>query len=384
MKRASVQINILHILNDGFKASLVLFLPFIAKEFAINLAKVGFLGSALNSLEILLALPASHLASKIGGMKILVAALFFCAAGYLLTSITPHYYFVVPAFIVSGVAFGVFHPVAFALVSRMFKKGERGKQLGNFTALGDLGRVGISSLITVLIVYLGWRNTAGAVGAILFLIGCYFVRLIKKDSLIEENNMISEIDISYRDVLKNKKFILSTLSFCLDTLASGSLFIFIPFLLLQRQVPYIFLGVLTSTFFIGNMFGKILLGRLVDAFGNIKVFVISEILMAFFIVILSNAVWLPLIILSSIILGVFTKGTVPVLTAMVSEAVDHQKGLEKVFGLNAVIVGVASTASPFILGFLADRLGIISAFHVAAGFALIATIPAFLLSRQAH
>ena len=99
MKKEWFQINLLHILNDGFKACLLLLLPSIAKEFAINLSKVGFLGSAINSLEIVLAIPGSHLASKIGGKRVLVGAIFFSAMGYLITSITPHYSIIIGAFI---------------------------------------------------------------------------------------------------------------------------------------------------------------------------------------------------------------------------------------------------------------------------------------------
>jgi len=380
MKKEAVQINVLHVLNDGCKASLVLFLPSLAKEFAISLTKVGFLASAVNSLEILLALPASHLATKIGGKKILLGTVFFWAAGFLLLGIAQNYLLIIPAFIIAGIGFGSFHPVAFALVSRMFEKGTRGKQLGNFTALGDLGRVGLASLVTVVIVYIGWRYASILISLLLFIIGFYFLHVSKKEIPMIEEKESTEV-ISYKNMMKNKNFLLSSLSFCMDSLASSSLFVFIPFLLLQRHVPYVFLGVLTSTFFIGNMFGKVVLGRLVDMFGNTRVFVISEILMAIFIIILSNSTWLPLIIISSVILGVFTKGTVPVLTTMVSESFEHQKGIEKAFGLNALFVGIATTTAPFLLGFLSDTFGIATAFHFSAGFALVATIPALLLER---
>jgi len=382
MKKEAVEVNILHVLNDGFKASLVLFLPSIAKEFAISLAKVGFLGSAVNSLEILLALPGSHVAAKIGGKKILVGSVFFWALGFLFVGLAPHYLFIIPAFIIAGIGFGVFHPVAFAMISKLFDKGERGRQLGNFTVFGELGRMGLSSLVTVIIVYIGWRSTAMGIAFLLLAIGFYFSRFTSNNVKIEDKTEGEGQKMSYGEILRNKKFVLSTMSFCLDTLASGSIFIFLPFLLLQRHVPYIFLGVLTSTFFLGNLFGKILLGRLVDKFGNERVFIFSEICMAFFIFILSTATWLPLIIISSIILGVFTKGTIPVLITMISESVDHTKGVEKAFGLNAVFVGMASTTALFALGMVSDAFGITTAFSVSAGFALLAIIPALLLGRM--
>ncbi len=378
MKKESIPLNFLHVLNDGFKASLLLLLPFIAKEFAMSLTKVGFLGSAVNSLDIFLAIPAAYFASKIGGKHVLILAVFFSAVGYLLMGIAPHYSFIVLAFIVAGMAFGVFHPIGFALVAKMSDKKDRGTKLGNFTAAGDIGKAGISSLITFVIVYIGWRSTTLAMGGLLLVLSLYFVHLVKKDVIIKTKAEGEEREISYGFIVKNKKFIYSTLSYCFDSLASSSLFVFLPFLLLQRHVGYAFLGVLTSTFFIGNMFGKLFLGRLVDRFGNANVFIVSEFLMALFIILLSNAVWLPLIIASSVILGAFTKGTTPVLTAMVSESVEHHKGMEKVFGLNALFVGFAATLAPFLLGFLADRWGIVMAFNASAAFAILATVPAFI------
>jgi MFS family permease len=378
MKKDYIQINFLHILNDGFKASLILFLPIIAKHFLIGMTQVGFLGSVVNSLDIILALPSGYFASKIGGKNVLIGTVFFWSLGFFITGISSHYYLVVLGFIIAGVGFGMFHPVSFALVSHMFDKEIRGKHLGNFTALGEVGRVGLSSFITVIIIYFGWRNSAISISLLLFFIGLYFIYLHKKYSLNDPVVSATKTQTSYRELLGNKKFIFASLSNCLDALASGSLFIFIPFLLLQRNVPYIFVGILTSTFFVGSMFGKILLGRLVDILGNAKVFILSELCMAFFIVVLSNATWLPLIIISSIILGIFTKGTVPVVSTMVSESVEHHVGMEKVFGLNALFVGIASTCAPFILGFLSEKFGIIAAFNVSALFALTAIVPAIL------
>lgn len=381
MEKESIHPNFLHILNDGFKASLLLLLPFIAKEFGMSLTKVGFLGSAVNSLDIILAIPAGYFASKIGGKHVLVSALFFCAAGYFLAGIAPNYSFMVFAFIIAGMAFGVFHPIGFAFIAGSSTQKNRGTRLGNFTAAGDIGKIGISSLITFIIVYIGWRNTTIAAALLLFILSLYFVHLVKKDIFIKEIENKEEKKLSYNDLIKSKKFIFATLSFCFDSLASSALFVFLPFLLLQRHVGYAFLGVITSTFFIGNIFGKLFLGRLVDKFGNANVFIISEIFMAIFIVILSNTVWLPLIICASVILGMFTKGTSPVLTAMVAESVGNVVGMEKAFGLNALFVGCATTLAPFILGWSADKWGIVAAFSVSAGFALVATIPALLFRR---
>ena len=129
------------------------------------------------------------------------------------------------------------------------------------------------------------------------------------------------------------------------------------------------------------MFGKVVLGRLVDKLGNVKVFIVSELSMAVCIILLASSYAIPLIIVSSVILGIFAKGTVPVLTTMVTESVEHHGRFEKAFSLNAVFVGVGSSIAPILLGYLSDTLGIVQAFYASALFALIAIVPAYLFSK---
>lgn len=380
LKKEAIAINTLHILNDGFKASLLLFLPFIAKDLSINLTKVGLLGTAMNSLEIFLAIPAGIIATKIGGFRLLILLMIFYAVGYFLASISSLYFTVVIAFVLAGVGFGMFHSVAFAIVSKMFSKEERGTQLGNFTALAELGRIGVSTVATFVIVLIGWRQTAFFISLLVALVFIVLYVIFSYRKRNPANSLNEQVGSgpSFREIVKNKRFLLATSSFILDTFASGSLFIFLPFLLLKRGVAPIYLGALTSTFFLGNMFGKVFLGRLVDRLGNAKVFIISEYLMALFIIILAISNNIPLIIISSIILGIFTKGTVPILTTMVSESVDHHGRYEKAFSLNAAFVGIASTTAPLFLGFLSDTFGIVNAFYAASMFAIFATIPALM------
>lgn len=65
----------LYIVNNGYWAALTLLLPFLAKDLGLNLGEVGILSGMLTLMGIVLAIPASHLATKIGGFKILVFSL---------------------------------------------------------------------------------------------------------------------------------------------------------------------------------------------------------------------------------------------------------------------------------------------------------------------
>jgi MFS family permease len=87
------------------------------------------------------------------------------------------------------------------------------------------------------------------------------------------------------------------------------------------------------------------------------------------------------IVIVSIILGIFTKGTVAVTNTMVSEASEHHGNFEKAFGVNEFITNIGTTIAPLILGFLSDKFGIVSAFYAMGIAAVIAALPAYLFYR---
>ena len=59
-----------------------MFLPFIAQDMHLNLTAVGLLGTIMTSFGFFLALPGSYLATKVGGIRVLVASVFFYGMGY--------------------------------------------------------------------------------------------------------------------------------------------------------------------------------------------------------------------------------------------------------------------------------------------------------------
>lgn len=376
MKSKFINLYALHILNDGFQASILLLLPFIAKDLSMNLTQVGAVGTSMNLLQVFMALPAGLIAARVGSAKLLLISLVLYGLGYLGITVSPNFVFLLAPYLLAGIGFALFHPIAFAMVAKNSEKDNRGKIMGNFTAIGDVGRIGIAGVITYIIVYLGWRSTALFGGLAILLFSLIFFIFQNKNKKINIAEKKQSLNIGL--LLKNKLFVLSSLSGAFDSFASSSLFVFLPFLLLYRGANPATLGSLSAAFFIGNFAGKTLLGRMVDKFGNSNVFVASEILMAVFIVILANSPSFVVIIAASIILGIFTKGTVPVIQTMVSESVEKHGNFEQAFGVNSLVVGIATTLAPICLGFFSDKYGIISAFNVSAIFAICAVLPSII------
>ncbi len=379
MKSKLLPLNILHILNDGFLVSFSLLLPFIAKDLGLNLTQVGFLGSSLNITIMLLAIPSAYIASKLGGFKSLLLAILFYSLGLVITSFSPTFYTLAFAFTFAGLGFGVFHPIAFSLIAKFSTKENRGANVGSFTAIGDIGRILISSGITFLAVYIGWRNsslTCAAIGFLAFILVFSLTLKNKTTITIEEK---PKTELKWIEIIKNRKYVISLLSGTLDSFASTSLFIFLPFLLLYRGVDAKEIGPFTAVFFIGNLIGKAGMGQLVDKIGSKKVFITAEIFMAIFIFLLANSSAFILIIAFSIVLGALTKGTLPVYQTFITESVEHHGNYEKAFAIAGLVVTTASTVAPTVLGFISDRFGIVNAFNLMAVFAILAIIPLLVL-----
>ncbi len=123
------------------------------------------------------------------------------------------------------------------------------------------------------------------------------------------------------------------------------------------------------------------MGRLVDVFGNTRMFLLAELSMAILIVLLANSSHVVAILVCSLLLGAFTKGTTPVIGTMVAESVEHHGQYEKAYGIAGFMGGVGDVIGPLIIGILSDRFGIAPAFYAMAVAALLAVVPTVFYGR---
>ncbi|MGE5042264.1 MAG: MFS transporter, partial [Candidatus Levyibacteriota bacterium] len=308
MKHGKLYLNILHIFNDGYYASIILLLPFLANTLHLNLSEAGFLGALPGILAIFISLPSGTLSIRFGGLKILITAVLIYAASFLLLPWASSFFTTALIFTLAGCAFGLFHPIAFALVAKLSDKTNRGRIMGTFTALGDSGKVAISAGVTFLAAAIGWQNTSLLYGGAAFLFFSFLIfSHFKTNHLAMEHKKPEHV--AWVKLLSNKRFILSCLTGLLDYMSSYPLFIFIPFLFLHKGISPALLGSFVGAYLIGNLAGKATLGALTDKHGYTKVFIFAEALTASFILLLTFSGGLVPIIGISIILGALTKGT---------------------------------------------------------------------------
>jgi MFS family permease len=369
----------MHVLNDGYAACLPLLLPFVKKELPLTLSQIGALGAVLNFSGIALALPAGALAGRWGGLRILSRAAVLYSAAFLIVAWAGGYAALLAAFALASLGFGIFHPVAFSAVARSSAPAELGRRMGAFTAVGDIGRIAMAAAVTALVARVAWRPAALSYGIVGILLGALLVaaaaRIPAARGAGERKRLFEPA------LLRNRNFLLVNATGALDAFASSSLFLFLPFLLVERGSSPALLGSFTGAFFLGNLLGKTALGAVVDRVGNKRVFLVSEALMAAAVAAMAFASSLPVIVALALLVGILSKGTVPVLGSMIADASRRDGSFEQAYGMSSFVTSVSNAVAPAVLGIAAEAFGVERVFLICAAVALAALVPCALVSR---
>lgn len=369
---------ILHLFNDGYLAAMPLVLPFAAEEFSIPLSMVGLLGSLLSFSGIILALPAGAAAARFGAVRLLSFAVLCYSIGFLLLGTAGGIAAIFAAFILGSIAFGIFHPIAFSAVAKESSPSQLGRNMGIFAATGDIGRIAFAAAVTFIIGLTSWRFTSFLYGiAALFLFLFCFIYALRRNDGNKGTASKGKKKLDY-SILKKKAFGLSNAASFLDSFANASLFIFIPFLLTFRGIDAAFIGVFTSVFFVGNLLGKVIMGRLTDRVKEEYLFIGCECCIFIALIILALNPSAVIISILALILGFFTKGTVPILSTMIAQSVGETE-YEAAYSVNSLSTSIANTLAPLFFGLLADILGVQAIFFACGIAALLAAIPAIVL-----
>lgn len=368
-------LNLLHAGSDGFSSALVLLLPFIKHDLNLSLTQVGFLGSSFSVLTIILALPAGSLSVRFGGMRVLTSAVLAYGLGYILLGFSGSFVSVLPLFLLCSAGFALFNPIGYGLIARFSKKETRGKVIGTFSAFGDIGKLILASGITFIVAAIGWRNTSFLYGGIALLFFAFLLLSHYKNKSIHAKQEKPQ-HVSYITLLKNKRFVLGMASGVLDYMSSYPLFIFLPFVLLQKGVPPALLGPFLGGYFVGNLIGKPFLGRMTDRNGHVKTFICAELLTAAAIISLILSHNIIFVAFLTLALGILGKGTTPVTQTMVTDASEHHNNFEKSIALYSLIGNIAAAFGSIMLGYFSDHFGINNAYILTAVLALSAIIPA--------
>jgi len=389
-KSAFLRLNSFHVVNDGLYDSVPILLAFMFIAFGAGEREVGIVTSCAAAFSTLLSLSAVWISRKLrmAHMFALISALY--GIGFLANSVAQNVLFSGFFFVLALCGHGIFHAVAFSYISAHTERRFLGKIMGNFTAIGDIGRIplvsfaGFAAALSIANIP-GWRFVCFAYGiaALATAIWIFISASHFSDQPEDSKNaqQTRERLLPSFALLRNKDVALSMLSSTLNAFSSDRVFTFLPLLLFAKGIDPERMGVFALGFTLGSFLGRVTCGRLVGRFGPRPIFLIASLLMAILLLILVAAKEFILIVAVSLALGVVTRGTAPVVQTIITEPENARHDYPGIFSMNTFSRGSINMLTPLLFGFVGAAFGMHWSFCIMAGGALLATLPILLIKQ---
>jgi predicted MFS family arabinose efflux permease len=247
--------------------------------------------------------------------------------------------------------------------------------MGTYNFSGDIGKVCLPFLLTVMIGLWGWRQAIFTLSIGGFTAGAILWALTKQSkegSLFSQPKESLESKGSSWGIRDTKSFSALLTIGVIDIMTRNALLTFLPFLLLQKGIPVAQVGFALTLLFAGGAVGKFVCGILAEWFGIIPMVVGTEILTTTGILSLTlsppSVIWiiLPLV-------GIVLNGTSSVLYATVAEIIAPATRARGYGFYYAITLG-SGAISPMVYGLLTDSLGL-SFTLISAALMVLLTIP---------
>jgi MFS transporter, FSR family, fosmidomycin resistance protein len=358
-----------HILHDGCSSMLYLLLPSWQTELALSLTQVGILKTLYSAAMAVGQVPATRLAERWSEKLPLVAGTFITAAAVLALHwvTTPLALGLLLA--IGGLGASVQHPLASALISSTYGGSALRAKLGTYNFAGDLGKMIMPALLTVLIAAFGWRTGTVWIGVLgLGTTALLFFAVPLRPVLEGQNH--TPLRAPLPDHVRRRGFAALSAVGMLDSATRTGLLTFLPFVLARKGADGAVVGTALSLVFAGGAVGKFACGALATRVGVLRTVAATE---------LGTALAIPLVLILPLsvclalmpVLGIMLNGTSSVLYGTVPEL--SPNGHEaRAFGFFYTLTIGADAIAPTLYGVVADAVGL-------SGTILLVTVVVLLI-----
>ncbi len=376
-----VATSVFHFFQDGFVYAIFVLIPSITSEFDLSFSQAGMLKSCLSGVSSIFQIPVVFIAEKMGEATILIAGFGWLSAGFMAMASSPSFVFLLFVLLLTGPGHSVQHPIATSLVSRVFGNGKLGTSVGTLNLAGDIGKVCVPFVISLILAAYSWRSSLlvlGLLGLLLSAIaGILRNKILPRDVKRKHLTERSRHAESGFDILRSRPFLLFCLIGIIDCSTRMTVFTFISFLSQNKGFATDKVGFIVSLVFFGGIFGKFVCGYLMDKIGGEKVIMVSEFLTALLLSLLiyvsAPYYFVPL----ALILGVPLNGSSSVLYSLVASFFQWENRTRG-YALFYTIYLLSGALGPLLYGLIGDALGL-NAIFISLSIATLLTIPVIFL-----
>jgi MFS transporter, FSR family, fosmidomycin resistance protein len=371
-----------HALHDGYTDLIYVMLPIWQAEFGLGYAALGLLRTCYAGTMAALQIPSGLLSERLGVPIVLAAGTALAGLAYLLAGASVGFVTLVIALLIGGAGASVQHPLASALVARAFAGPRSMKALGAYNFAGDIGKMTLPALASIMLVVLPWQPTLAILGGIGFIAALAIVLLTPRfpEEVAASASEKTDVLVGEGQPTAGYGFpVLLTIGM-VDSATRMAFLTFLPFVLLVKGASLPTVGLALTLVFAGGAVGK-----LVCAFIGARIGVIATVCLTEGLTTLGILALLPLPLEFAMLLlpviGIALNGTSSVLYGSVPELVEPVRRARAFSIFYTGTIG-AGAAAPAIFGLLGDAVNVPIALMAVAGLCLI-TLPLALVLRPA-
>lgn len=369
-----------HALHDGYTDLIYVMLPIWQAEFGLTYAAVGLLRGLFAGTMASLQIPSSHLAERYGAPLILAGGTALAGFGYCLAGLSGSFAMLLCALLTGGLGASTQHPIASSLVARAFSGPRSMKALGGYNFAGDIGKMTVPALASVMLVVMPWRPTLMLLGLVGFVAAALILLLtprFRNKTIVKAND-----DATEPHAVRGGRYAFPTLLSIgvIDSATRMGFLTFLPFILTAKGASLPSIGLALTLVFAGGAVGK-----LVCAFLGARIGVIGTVFVTEIMTLILIAAMLPLPLSATMILlpilGIALNGTSSVLYGSVPDLVPAEKRT-RAFGIFYTGTIGAGAIAPILYGVVSDAIGLHGGLMIVAGFVAL-TLPLALILRPA-
>jgi len=368
-----------HFVQDGLTSAIYVLLPILAQAFGLSYAQVGLVKAAHTGAMLVLELPSGILSEKLGIRPLLAFGMICAGLGFVSLSYANNIVIIALSLIVAGIGAAFQHAIASSLISATQTGRGRRSALGLYNSAGDGGKLAFTGLFGLAIgAGLGWQNIVVFFGLIAIITGgviFIILRRLHAGSRESETGIKPKAGSVWMDwgISNRTAFTALIGAIFLDTAVQSGFFIFVTFLVAERDVPTNLAVMAIVATLAGGMFGKAGCGFLAARLGVKTAFALVQGATALVICIILVAP-AAIIFLLLPVLGVFLQGSTSITYGAVNDYVrDERKS--RGFALIYSLTGLSAIAGPVGFGLIGDHFGLDATMLAMAGVSLLAIVP---------
>jgi MFS family permease len=369
-----------HALHDGYTDLIYIMLPIWQAEFGLSYAALGLLRSCFSGTMAGLQIPSGLLSEKWGVPLVLAGGTALSGIGYLIAGASVGFPMLVIALLIGGTGSSVQHPLASALVARAFAGARSLKALGTYNFAGDIGKMTVPALASLMLVVMPWQPTVAILGGAGLIAAAAIYWLIPR--FPAEATVPKEKKSDVAATGRTTKFAFPVLLSIgmIDSATRMAFLTFLPFLLISKGASLPTVGLALTLVFAGGAVGKLVCAFIGARIGVIATVCLTEGLTT---VLILGMLKLPLeaSLIALPIIGIALNGTSSVLYGSVPLLVDPARRTRAFSIFYTGTIG-SGAAAPAVYGLLGDVTSVPTATIVVA-LVCLATLPLALILRPA-